>query len=314
MRRIRIGTRGSRLALVQTRSIADAIRERQPGVVVEVEIIHTRGDKVLDRPLSDIGDAGVFVKEIETALLEERVDLAVHSMKDLPSRLTDGLALAATTERVDPRDVLVARSASSLETLPRSGTVATGSLRRRSQLLALRPDLNVEDLRGNVPTRLEKFDHSTWDAILLAGAGLERLGLANRIRSYIPVESMLPAVGQGALALETRASDRELSENVAFLSHAPTERAVVSERSFLARLEGGCRVPIAAYAEYRDGRLSLRGYVGAVDGSRYLRRGIEGDASRAEDLGLELAESMLVEGAAAIIRPLGPVGRSGGAA
>jgi hydroxymethylbilane synthase len=305
MRRIRIGTRGSRLALVQTHSVADAIRAKHPEVAVDVEIIETRGDRVLDRPLSAIGDAGVFIKEIETALLEEHVDLAVHSMKDLPSRITLGLALAATTERVDPRDVLVARSASSLETLPRGGTVATGSLRRRSQLLALRPDLKVEDLRGNVPTRLEKFDRSTWDAILLAGAGLERLGLATRIRSYIPIESMLPAVGQGALALETRASDRELAETVAFLSHAPTERAVVSERSFLARLEGGCRVPIAAYAEIRGGSLSLRGYVGAVDGSRHLRREIEGDSSRAEGLGLELAESMLAEGAAAIIRQSG---------
>jgi hydroxymethylbilane synthase len=293
---------------VQTRSIADAIRERHPEVEVGIEIIHTRGDKVLDRPLSAIGDAGVFVKEIETALLEERVDLAVHSMKDLPSKLTRGLALAAATERVDPRDVLVARTASSLETLPQGGTVATGSLRRRSQLLALRPDLNVEDLRGNVPTRLEKFDRSTWDAILLAGAGLVRLGLASRIRSYIPVESMLPAVGQGALALETRASDRALAETVSFLSHAPTERAVASERSFLARLEGGCRVPIAAHAQIRDGRLSLRGYVGAVDGRRHLRREIEGDAARAEELGLELAESMLGEGAAAIIRESGGTG------
>ena len=305
MRRIRIGTRGSRLALVQTHSVADAIRAKHPEVAVVVEIIETQGDRVLDRPLSAIGDAGVFIKEIEAALLEERVDLAVHSMKDLPSKLTDGLALAATTERFDPRDVLVARSASSLETLSRGGTVATGSLRRRSQLLALRPDLKVEDLRGNVPTRLEKFDRSTWDAIILAGAGLERLGLATRIRSYIPLESMLPAVGQGALALETRASDREIAETLAFLSHAPTERAVVSERSFLARLEGGCRVPIAAYAEIRGGSLSLRGYVGAVDGSRHLRREIEGDSSRAEGLGLELAESMLAEGAAAIIRQTG---------
>ena len=305
MRRIRIGTRGSRLALVQTRSIVDAIRAKHPEVAVEVEIIETQGDRILDRPLSAIGDAGVFIKEIETALLEERVDLAVHSMKDLPSKLTSGLSLAAATERVDPRDVLVSRSASSLETLPRGATVATGSLRRRSQLLALRPDLKVEDLRGNVPTRLEKFDRSTWDAILLAGAGLERLGLATRIRSYIPVESMLPAVGQGALALETRASDRGLAEMVAFLSHTPTERAVVSERSFLARLEGGCRVPIAAYAEIREDKLSLRGYVGAVDGSRHLRREIEGDPSRAESLGGELAESMLAEGAAAILHPTG---------
>jgi hydroxymethylbilane synthase len=308
MRRIRIGTRGSRLALAQTHSIVEALRERHPEGAFEVEIIQTQGDRVLDRPLSAIGDAGLFIKEIETALLEERVDLAVHSMKDLPSRVTEGLALAAATERRDPRDVLVARRAESLETLPERGTVATGSLRRRSQLLALRPDLIVEDLRGNVPTRLEKFDRSSWDGILLAGAGLERLGLASRIRSYIPVALMLPAVGQGALALEIRASDPELAVGLRFLNHAPTESAVVCERAFLARLEGGCRVPIAAYAEARDGKLLLRGYVGAVDGSRHLRREIEGDLSSAESLGLELAESMLLSGAAEIIRQTGTSG------
>jgi hydroxymethylbilane synthase len=302
MRRIRIGSRGSRLALVQTRSVLDAIREKLPEAVLDIQIIQTQGDRVLDRPLAAIGDVGVFVKEIETALLEERVDLAVHSMKDLPSTLTADLALAATTERADPRDVLVAKSASSLETLPKGGKVATGSLRRRSQLLALRPDLEVEDLRGNVPTRLEKLERSDWDGILLAGAGLQRLGLADRIRAYIPVELMLPAVGQGALALETRASDRELIEALAFLNHPATERAVKAERSFLARLEGGCRVPIAAYAEARGSSLRLRGYVGAVDGSRYLRREIEGDAARAEALGIELAESMLDAGAEVIVR------------
>jgi hydroxymethylbilane synthase len=302
MRRIRIGTRGSRLALIQTQSIADALQANHPGAEVEVEIIQTQGDRVLDRPLAAIGDAGLFIKEIETALLEERVDLAVHSMKDLPSKLTADLALAATTKRVDPRDVLVAKSASSLETLPRGGTVATGSLRRRSQLLALRPDLVVEDLRGNVPTRLEKLDRSSWDGILLAGAGLERLGLRDRISAYIPIETMLPAVGQGALALETRASDRELLEALSFLDHPATERAVAAERSFLSRLEGGCRVPIAGCAEIRGSSLRLRGYVGAVDGSRYLRREIEGDAARAEALGVELAESMLGAGADAIVR------------
>jgi hydroxymethylbilane synthase len=285
--------------------MVEALLEKHPELPIAIEVIQTQGDRVLDRPLSAIGDAGLFTKEIETALLEERVDLAVHSMKDLPSRLTEGLAIAAATERADPRDVLVARIASSLESLPRGGTVATGSLRRRSQLLALRPDLRVEDLRGNVPTRLEKLDRSAWDAILLAGAGLERLGLESRIRSYIPVESMLPAVGQGALALEIRASDRDLAERLRFLNHAETEDAVLSERSFLARLEGGCRAPIAAYAEVRERRLRLRGYVGAVDGSRHLRREIEGDVSRAESLGLELAESMLAEGAAEIIRLTG---------
>ncbi len=301
MRPIRVGTRGSRLALAQTESIVEAVRTRRPEAVIELEIIQTQGDRVLDRPLSAIGDARLFIKEIENALLEDRVDLAVHSMKDLPSRLTPGLALAATTERADPRDVLVSRNASSLEALPQRGTVATGSLRRRSQLLALRPDLNVEDLRGNVPTRLEKFDRSSWDGILLAGAGLARLGLASRIRSYIPVETMLPAVGQGALALETRAADREIAEAVSFLNHAQTERAVAAERSFLARLEGGCTVPIAAFAEVSDG-LRLRGYVGNVAGTRHLRREIAGDVSRAEALGVELADSMLADGADGIVR------------
>jgi hydroxymethylbilane synthase len=281
------------------------MRGRHPGIAIEVEVIQTEGDRVLDRPLSAIGDPGVFIKEIESALLEKRVDLAVHSMKDLPSRLAPGLAIAAATERADPRDALVSRGPSSLEALPPGGTVATGSLRRRSQLLVIRPDLNVEDLRGNVPTRIEKFDRSSWDAILLAGAGLERLGLNDRIHGYVPLETMLPAVGQGALALEIRASDGEVGEAVAFLNHPPTERAVAAERAFLARLLGGCRVPIAAYGEVREDVLSLRGYVGSVDGRRHLRREIEGDAARAETLGLELAESMLAEGAAEIVREVG---------
>jgi hydroxymethylbilane synthase len=290
---------------VQTQSVVDSLRARHPEIAIEVEIIQTEGDRVVDRLLSAIGDAGVFIKEIEAALLDDRVDLAVHSMKDLPSKLASGLALAATTERADPRDVLVSRSASSLETLPPGGTVATGSLRRRSQLLALRPDLKVEELRGNLPTRLEKFDRSSWDGMLLAGAGLERLGLSSRIRCYLPPEKMLPAAGQGALALEIRASDREVQEAVAFLSDTETERAVAAERAFLARLEGGCRVPIAAYGEVQEEILWLRGYVGTIDGSRHLRSEIEGDASLAETLGVELAESMLAQGAAEIVRELG---------
>jgi hydroxymethylbilane synthase len=284
--------------------MAEALRAAHPDTAIEVSIIQTLGDKVPDRPLASIGDPGVFTKEIEGALLEGRVDLAVHSMKDLPSRLTPGLAIAATTERVDPRDALVSRGAASVESLPRGATVGTGSLRRRSQLLALRPDLAIEDLRGNVPTRLEKLDRSSWEAIVLAAAGLTRLGLADRIRSYIPFETMLPAVGQGALALEIRESDRELAEAVSFLTHGPTERAVAAERSFLARLEGGCRVPIAAYAEMEGTGLRLRGYVGTADGRRHLRREIRGESSRAEVLGIELAESMLAAGADGILREL----------
>jgi hydroxymethylbilane synthase len=282
--------------------VAEALRAEHPGIAIEVSIIQTLGDKVPDRPLTAIADPGLFTKEIESALLEGRVDLAVHSMKDLPSSLTAGLSIAATTERVDPRDALVSRQAGSLENLPPGATVGTGSLRRRSQLLALRPDLVIEDLRGNVPTRLEKLDRSSWEAIVLAAAGLARLGLADRIRSRIPVDTMLPAVGQGALALEIRESDEELAAAVSFLTHGATERAVAAERSFLARLEGGCRVPIAAYAEVNGSTLRLRAYVGTADGRHYLRGAIEGPSSQAEARGLHLAESMLAEGAEAILR------------
>jgi hydroxymethylbilane synthase len=305
LRKLRVGSRGSRLALVQAHAIIDALRGRHPGISIEIEIIQTEGDRVTDRPLSRIGASGLFIKEIESALLDGRIDLAVHSMKDLPSKLSPGLALAATTERVDPRDALVSRGASEIASLPAGGTVATGSLRRRSQLLARRPDLEVVDLRGNVPTRIEKFDRSSWEAIVLAGAGLTRLGLTSRIRSYIPVEDMLPAVGQGALALETRTDEEELVERLGFLDHEPTALAVTCERAFLARLEGGCQVPIGAFADLVDGRLHLRGYVGASDGTRHLRREIEGSPEAASRLGVELAETMIEDGAEEIIRAEG---------
>ncbi len=305
LRRLRVGSRGSRLALVQAHSILDAIREKHPGIEVDLEIIQTQGDRVTDRPLSRMGASGLFIKEIESALLEGRIDLAVHSMKDLPSKLSPGLALAVTTERADPRDALVSRTATDIQTLPKSAAVATGSLRRRSQLLVRRPDLEVVDLRGNVPTRLEKFDRSTWEAVVLAGAGLARLGLTDRIRSYIPVEDMLPAGGQGALAVETRADEDEIVELLGFLHHLPTALAVACERAFLARLEGGCQVPIGAYAEVRKRSLLLRGYVGSVDGTRHVRREIEGNPDRADELGVELAETMIAEGAEEIIRSVG---------
>jgi hydroxymethylbilane synthase len=302
---IRIGSRGSQLALVQTNAIADALRRLDPELQVSIEIVHTQGDLVTDRPLSEIGGSGLFIKEIEQALLDERIDLAVHSLKDLPSALPGGFALAAVTERIDPRDALVSRGPARIEDLSEGARLATGSLRRRSQLLALRPDLAIEDLRGNVPTRLGKFDASDWEAIVLAAAGLTRLGLAGRIRAPIPVASMLPAVGQGALALETREADAKLRERVAELDHAPTALAIRAERAFLARLEGGCQVPIAAYGEAPGDRLSLEGYVGSVDGQRHVRQRVEGPAGAPEELGLELAESMLRAGADAIVRELG---------
>ncbi len=294
MRPIRVGSRGSDLALIQARSTMQALEGES-----ELVIIETHGDRVTDRPLSQVGPSGLFIKEIETALIEERIDIAVHSMKDVPSVVPHGLMLAATLERLDARDALVSRSAKTIASLPQGARLATGSLRRRSQLLAARPDMNVEDLRGNVPTRLDKFDASSWDAIVLAAAGLVRLGLEERIGALIPIEEMIPAVGQGALAIETRADDRDVLAAVARLNHVASQRAVACERAFLGRLEGGCRVPIGAYAEADGDRLRLRGYVGSVDGRRHLRREALGEVPEA--LGLALAEEMLEMGAAEIM-------------
>jgi len=298
-RTIRVGSRGSRLALIQARSTMTALNAE-----TELVIIETHGDRVTDRPLSQVGGSGLFIKEIESALLEDRIDIAVHSMKDVPSVVPEGLTLAATLERIDAGDALITKTpgngTDSISSLPRDARLATGSLRRRSQLLAARPDLSVEDLRGNVPTRLDKLDASTWDAIILATAGLVRLGLDERITARISIEEMIPAVGQGALAIEARADDNAVLAAVAPLNHEPSQRAVACERAFLARLEGGCQVPIGAHATVHGDRLQLHGYVGAVDGSRHLRRESTGDAPEA--VGLGLAEEMLELGAAEIIR------------
>ena len=299
MRTIRIGSRGSRLALVQARGIMDALA---PYATVELEIIQTHGDQVTDRPLNQAGGPGLFIKEIEKALLEERIDLAVHSMKDVPSGVAEGLILAATTERKDPRDAFVSLRAESIETLPQGAKLATGSLRRRSQLLAARSDLRIEDLRGNVPTRLEKLDASDWEGIVLAAAGLERLGLADRISSLIPVETMLPPVGQGALAIEIREADEALGKSLKHLNHYASERAVTAERALVAKLQGGCQVPIGAYAVLHNDMIRLRGFVGSLDGARCLKQEVSGRPDEAESLGLELAGRMLEAGAAEIIR------------
>ena len=296
MRPLRVGSRKSELALIQSRSIIASL-----GGEAELVLIQTQGDRITDRPLNQVGGAGLFIKEMESALLDERIDLAVHSMKDMPSEIPEGLALAATTKRLDARDALVSRSADSLASLPDGAKMATGSLRRRSQLLAARPDLHIEDLRGNVPTRLSKFDASSWEAIVLAGAGLVRLGLEARIRSYFSFDEMIPAVGQGALALETR-DDDALRDRLRELNHPASESAVRAERAFLGRLQGGCQVPIGAYGEIEAGELRLRGFVGAVDGHRYEKRERRGPVAAAQEIGLALAEDMLAAGALAIIQ------------
>lgn len=296
MRHLRVGTRGSELALTQTRKVMAALSQKIPALQIKIEIIRTKGDIVTNVPLAKIGDRGLFIKDIEEALLEDRIDFAVHSMKDVPSEIPPGLVLAATTERLDPRDALISRGVNRLDDLPKNGTVATGSLRRRSQVLALRPDLQVEDLRGNVNTRLRKFDESSWDAVILAGAGLERLELSHRISARIPTKIMLPAVGQGALALEARAEDRQVLEWLSELQHSETANAVVAERAFLGRLEGGCQVPIGALGTIQGNKVELEGFIGTTDGRRTMRRSGEASVAEAGELGLALAEEILAEG------------------
>ncbi len=301
MRALRVGTRGSELAMVQTRGIVASLKQKLPEVDIQIQIIRTKGDLVTDVPLSQVGDRGLFIKELENALMDGSVDFAVHSMKDLPSELPAGLVVASVTERLDSRDVLITREARSLKELPRNATLATGSLRRRSQALASRPDLQIVELRGNITTRLRKFDESTWDSMILASAGLARLGLVEHVSTPIPTEEMLPAIGQGALGLEARADDAEVLECLRSLSDEVTSAEVEAERALLRRLQGGCQVPIGARGRVVDNELVLEAYVGTTDGRRHLRRKAEGTVERACELGENLAEALLEDGAREIL-------------
>ncbi|MCA0388098.1 MAG: hydroxymethylbilane synthase [Bacteroidetes bacterium] len=300
--KIRIGTRQSKLALWQTEHVKSELMRHHPGIEVEVIHINTKGDKILDVALSKIGDKGLFTKELETALLEGQVDLAVHSLKDLETNMPKGLALAAVSKRHDVNDVLIARKkGTTIDSLPENGTVATGSLRRRSQLLNLRPDLKVAELRGNVPTRIQKFLDSDWDAIILARAGVERLGLEEHISSIIPIDLMLPAVGQGALGLQTREDDVESMKIVDCLHDNNIFAAVSAERAFLRQLEGGCQVPIAAHAITKPNGLFLKAYIGTIDGTQAMRGYVRGSKYEAEELGIGLAKDMFDDGGKEII-------------
>jgi hydroxymethylbilane synthase len=297
-----VGTRGSALALWQARHIVERLQAIDPDLEVAIETIQTQGDLVRDRALSEVGGKGLFVKEIELALLRGQIDLAVHSLKDMPTEQPEGLALGAILERTDPRDALVVRGGEgSLSTLQPGARVGTSSLRRRAQLLANRSDLVVLDLRGNVDTRLRKLADGQYDAVVLAAAGLMRLGHAGVISQFLPVESMLPAVGQGALCVEVRADDKEALALIEPLDHLSTRQATRAERAFLRRLEGGCQVPIGAYAEVRGKQLHLRGLVAALDGSRLVRDELHGPASGGDQLGTELAEKVLAAGGEEIL-------------
>lgn len=318
-----LGTRGSKLALAQSEMIAAQLRAAHPGLVVELQIISTKGDRVLDVALSAVGDKGLFVKELEQALLDGSVDLCVHSCKDLPSQLPDDLTLAAFPERADPRDMLVVPSrlgVQALDQLPQGAVVGTSSLRRASQLRAARPDLTVRDVRGNVDTRLRKLAEGQYDALILAAAGIDRLGLVGAdgvitsdgvpfTAQRIPTTAMLPAVSQGILAIECRAADAQTLEALAVLDHAPSRAAALAERAFLRRLEGGCQVPIAAHAEVSATTLTLYGLVASLDGATIVRDTLTGPLDAAEPLGTQLAEQLIANGAEAILSALSTVTR-----
>ena len=301
---IKIGTRGSALALVQSNWVAAQISGRHPGCRVELVIIKTTGDKIHDVPLAQIGGKGLFIKEIEEALFRGQVDLAVHSLKDMPAEVPDGLMLGAVPPREDCRDAFISSRYRTLAEIPAGGRVGTGSLRRRVQLLHRRPDLEVVPLRGNVDTRLKKMENLGLDALILAAAGLNRLGLGHLYQCCVPEADMLPAVSQGALGLEIRRADHDLKELVAFLDDRPTRLAVTAERAFLARLEGGCVVPVAALGRVENDSLHLEALISDLEGRRLLRESNHGPVTEAARLGSNLAESLLAQGGREILSEL----------
>jgi hydroxymethylbilane synthase len=302
MKPVRIATRKSALALWQAEYVKAELEKHHPGLLVELVPMSTQGDIILDTPLAKIGGKGLFVKELELAMLDGRADLAVHSMKDLPVEFPPGLTLQTICPRENPLDAFVSNQFTSLEQLPLGAVVGTSSLRRQCQIKALRPDLTVRDLRGNVNTRLAKLDRGDFAAIILATAGLIRLGLQQRIASIIPAEVSLPANGQGAVGIECRDGDEYIQQLLEPLECAETRICVLAERAMNRRLQGGCQVPIGAYAELEQGQLWLRGLVGSVDGSEIIQHQVRGSAADAEALGIELANYLLAQGADRILQ------------
>lgn len=299
---VRIATRKSALALWQAEYVKAKLEHFHPGIQVELVPMTTKGDIILDTPLAKVGGKGLFVKELEVAMLENRADIAVHSMKDVPVEFPEGLGLEIICPREDPRDAFVSNNIASLAELPKGAVVGTSSLRRQCQIKALRPDLDIRDLRGNVNTRLKKLDNGEYDAIILAAAGLIRLEMPERIREYIAPEVMLPANGQGAVGIECRVDDAVIKTLLAPLGCEETRIRVLAERAMNRALEGGCQVPIGSYAVLENEQIYLRGLVGAVDGSVILTSEVRGNMSEAEQLGDQLAENLLAKGADKILR------------
>jgi len=301
---LRIATRKSPLAMWQAEHVTAALVAAYPGLRVEIIGMTTKGDRILDAPLAKVGGKGLFVKELEQGMLAGEADLAVHSLKDVPVEFPEGLHLPVILEREDPRDAFVSNRFETLDQLPQGACVGTSSLRRQCQLAERRPDLRIEPLRGNVNTRLAKLDAGDYDAIILAAAGLIRLGFEARIRSFITAEESLPAIGQGAIGIECRAVDPRVHDLIAILHHEPTALRVRAERAMNARLHGGCQVPIAGYATLADGQLHLRGLVGDPDGSRILRAEARGPQDDPEALGTAVADALLAQGAGEILSAL----------
>lgn len=301
---LKIATRQSPLALWQAEHIRERLETLHAGLKVELVTFVTQGDKILDTPLAKIGGKGLFVKELEAALLDGRADLAVHSMKDVPMQLPEGLELAVICEREDPFDAFVSNQYAHFDDLPQGAKLGTSSLRRKSQILKQRPDLDVIDLRGNVGTRLSKLDAGQYDAIILASAGLKRLNLHDRIRHTLTAEVSLPAVGQGALGLECRSQDQQVLDLIMPLMHQDSNACVRAERAFNAYLEGGCQVPIAGFATLENDQLQLEGRVGSVDGQVLLQALVSGHLNDAEQIGVELAKKLLDQGAGELLKAL----------
>jgi len=309
--KVTIGSRGSDLALWQARWVQQSLANAFKDIDVSIEIIKTTGDKILDSPLSKIGDKGLFTKEIENALLSRKIDLAVHSLKDLPTQLPGGLTIGAITKREDPRDVFIPHPGNPIRTLldqSQGAAIATGSLRRRSQLLHKRPDFVIAEIRGNLNTRLKKLEQSRWAGMILAKAGVVRLGWEERIGEVIDATVLLPAVGQGALGIEIREGDERIAKLISSLHHYATAQATIAERAFLRKLEGGCQVPIGTHGRVENEgdtqTLKLNALVGSVDGSRVVQGNIQGHPSKAETLGKSLAETLLAGGADEILREI----------
>lgn len=299
-----IGTRGSKLALWQAEHIAGRIRERYPAIEVTLKKIVTTGDRILDVPLAKIGGKGLFTKELENAMLSGEIDLAVHSLKDMPTELPEGLMLAAITTRADACDAFVSLRYGSLDELPQGAKVGTSSLRRRAQILKYRPDLQTVDLRGNLDTRIKKLENQEMDAIILAAAGLKRLGLEKYITQILSAKICLPAVGQGALAIETRQDDPEVLSVLEFLNDSGTIAAVTAERAYLREVQGGCQVPVGVYGQINGDQLLLEATILKIDGTREVRAQMSASCSEAEELGVKLAQQMLAAGGKEILDEL----------